>query len=180
MNRGEKQQEIDELTGHFQKSKIAVCAEYRGLTVAQVNTFRKNLRDGNSFGRVAKNSLLKLSLKKAYKDQTEGIQKFSDLLDGPNLVVFSYQDPVSPAKVIAKFKKDNEKLKIKGAIVDGKFLDPNGIEEYSKLPSREEILAKLLCLLNTPATQLLRVMKASAEQVVRVIDAHRANLEKKG
>ena len=91
-------------------------------------------------------------------------------------MVFGKEEAVGPAKVLAKFAKDHEHLEVKGAWFSDAFLDSKGVVAVSKMPSREETLAKLLALLNTPAQQLMRLMNAPAQQVVQVIKAHEQKL----
>lgn len=180
MDRVEKQQEIELLDGLFAKSQITICADYRGLTVAQVTELRKNLRKNDCFGKVVKNTLAKISIERSFKEaKAAELEKFSNLLEGPSLMVFSYSDPVAPSKILSEFAKSNDKLKIKGGWLDGSFVDAPGVDMLAKLPGKQETLGKLLGLLAAPATQLVRLLQAPSTQIVRVIDAHRENLEKK-
>ena len=177
MDRSEKQEEITFLQGCFAKSTIALCANYRGLTVGQITSLRKQLRDGGSVARVSKNTLAKISAQKGLsKAAAAEIEKFVKLMDGPSLFVFSESDPVTPAKILTKFAKGNDKLKIRGAIFEGACMDAKGVQDLSLLPSREELLAKLLALMNAPATQLLRLIQAPGTQVVRVLNAQKDKL----
>lgn len=179
MDRAERQAEVDFLAKGFQSTQIALCADYRGLTVAQITKLRKELRANKAIGRVVKNTLARISANKVYTDSNAAeLEKFSELFTGPSLLVFSESDPVSPAKVLAKFAKDNKKLQIKGGWFEGKFVDAKGVDTLSQMPSKEELLGKLLALLNAPATQLLRLMKEPSAQVVRVIAAQKDKLEK--
>lgn len=179
MDRAERQAEIDFLADGFKKSQIALCADYRGLTVAQITKLRKDLRAGKAVGRVVKNTLARISSKKVYADSNAAeLEKFNELFTGPSLLVLSESDPVSPAKVLTKFAKDNKSLQVKGGWFEGKFVDAKGVDTLSQMPSKEELLGKLLALLNAPATQLLRLMKEPSAQVARVIAAQRDKLEK--
>lgn len=181
MNREEKQQEVETISASFATAQSALCADYRGLTVAEVTTLRKELRKNGAQGKVVKNTLARLAAERAYKDADAAqLKKFMELFEGPSLVIYSDKDPVAPAKVIFAFAKDHQNLKIKGGWVDGQFLDSSGAEQLAKMPGREETLAKLLALIAAPATQLVRLFAAPATQVVRVIDAQRQNIEKKG
>lgn len=181
MDRSEKQVELEKIGASFAAAQVALCADYRGLTVAEITTLRKELRKNGARGKVVKNTLARLAAEKAYKDaDAEHLKKFMQLFEGPSLVIYSETDPVAPAKVVYAFAKDHQNLKIKGGWVDGQFIDVAGTESLSKMPGREEILAKLLALIAAPATQLVRLLAAPATQVVRVVDAHRQNLEKKG
>jgi large subunit ribosomal protein L10 len=181
MNRAEKQTEIEMLSGAFSGSAIALCADYRGLTVSEIGSLRSELRKTGSSSRVVKNTLAKIAAGKAYEATAgEELDKFLGLFQGPNFIVFSDEDPVAPAKVIAKFAKEHGHLEIKGAWFDGGFVDVEGVKQLSTMPSKEELLAKLLNLMNAPATQLLQVMQAPSREVVQVLEAQRAEIEKKG
>jgi large subunit ribosomal protein L10 len=175
MERAEKQIEIDGLASRFSKAQIALCADYRGLTVAQVTTLRRNLRGVGAVARVVKNKLAKRSVDSTISGADKEL--FLKVFKGPSFVVFSDVDPVAPAKVIADFAKLNEKFSVKGAWVDGKFLDAAHVEQLSKMPGKKELLAQLLSLINTPATRMVGLLAAPAGQVVRVIDAQRKKIE---
>ena len=179
MNRAEKEVEVQNLQSGLQKSAIAISADYRGLSVAQITKLRRSLHEKGIRAKVVKNTLARIAAKNCFAsgDQAQ-LEKFVDSLIGPSFLALSESDPVTPAKVLVDFAKDNEKLQIKGAWFENKFLDRSGVKEISSMPSREETLAKLLALLNTPATQLLRLMKEPASQVVRVFGAQKDKLEK--
>jgi large subunit ribosomal protein L10 len=180
MNRAEKQAEVDFLSDCLTKSQIALCAEYRGLSVAKMTQLRRDLRAAGSQGRVVKNTLARISAARALKGRTSSeVEQFLDLLQGPVLMIYSFNDPVEPTKVVAKFAKDNEKLQIRGAFVDGEFVDAKGVDVLSKMPGKNELLSQLLRVINAPATNLVRLLHAPATQVVRVLDAHRENMEGK-
>jgi large subunit ribosomal protein L10 len=183
MNRQEKEVEVAKLGKALGSAQAALCADYRGLTVLEITDLRKQLRKAGSRGVVVRNSLARIAAGKALKETGASeaeVKKFVDMFHGPALIAYSDSDPVAPAKVISGFAKDHQNLKIKGGWVDGTYLDEAGVDTLSKMPGREETLARLLRLIATPATQLVRLIAAPATQVVRVIDAHRTNLEKKG
>lgn len=180
MDRQERQEEINYLHEWYGKAQVALCVDYRGMNVDQITRFRKELRQNGAVGRVVKNKLNGLAVDKALSgSNTDFIGQFKGIFKGPSLLIISESDPVAPAKVVAKFAKENQSLQIKGAWLDGTFLDKKGVEELSKMPGRKEVLAQLLALLNTPATQLLRLMTTPARQMVTVLDGHRKNLEAK-
>ncbi len=175
MNKAEKHGEVEFLAERFRGAQISLCADYRGLTVAQFTKLRRELASNNCKGRVVKNTLARLAINKGISDSTER-EKFHSLLVGPSLVIYSDADPIAPAKIVAKFQKDFQAFQIKGAWFEDKFIDKAGVEALSSMPSREETLAKLLALINTPATQLLRLMNEPASQVVRVLAAQKDKL----
>ena len=182
MERAEKVSEVEFIAGAFTKAQVALCADYRGLTVAEVTKLRKKLREGGAQARVVKNTLAKISAKKAFASAgADQLAKFVAMFEGPSLLVVSETDPVAPAKIISDFVKESkEKLRIKGGWVDGSCLDSSGVDALSKMPGKKETLAKLLNLLMAPATQFVRLLQAPGSQVVRALEAHRKNLEEKG
>ena len=181
MERAEKQAEIEYLTECLSKTQATLCADTRGLTVAEITELRRELHKTGCAGRVVKNTLARITARKVFDTANQDeLKKFLALLEGPSFVVTNASDPVAPAKVITKFAKDKNKMTIKGGWLDGAFLDSKGVESLSQMPGKEQILGKLLGLLAAPATQLVRLLQAPASQLARVIEAHRANLEKKG
>lgn len=181
MNRQEKQEELALLRDRFSKSQISIMADFKGLTVEQMTKLRRELRAVKATVRVTKNSLAQIVVKDVYKDDDAAdLEKLAGLLVGPNIITFATDDVVGPAKVLAKFAKDNDKFQIKGGWLEGEFLNTQGVEQLSTLPSREETLAKLLSLLNAPATKVVQLLQAPGTQVVRLLGAYKAKLESQG
>ena len=179
MEKAQKVLEVQKFSDGLASAKITICADYRGVTVAQATKLRNDLRSAGCDAKVYKNTLAKLSVEEVLKEaETAEKEKFSKLFHGPSFVVFGNEDPVAAAKVLQKFAKECEAFQVKGGWFDGSFLDQKGIDSVASLPGREESLAKLLYLLNTPATQLVRVLAASGTQVVRAIAAYKEKLEK--
>lgn len=175
MDRAQKHTEIEALSKRLAGSALALCADYRGLTVGQVTTLRRNLKNVGASAQVVKNKLAKRSVDAALTGADK--DAFLAVFKGPSFVVFADTDPVAPTKVLADFAKTNSKFEIKGAWVDGKFLDLSQVEALSKMPGKKELLAMLLSLINTPATRLVGLLQAPGSQMVRVIDAQRQKLE---
>jgi large subunit ribosomal protein L10 len=183
MSRADKSAAVSELTGDFKKSVVSVIADYRGLTVMQMTTLRRNLRKAGCKAKVVKNTLARLSVKSATAGGAESeVTRFLDTLTGPSFVVFSDSDPIAPTKVLVDFAttKGNEKFRVKGCWLDGAFVDPAGVTELSKMPGRLETLAMLLNLISAPATRLARVMNESGTCVARVVEAQRKKLGGEG
>jgi large subunit ribosomal protein L10 len=179
MERSEKEQEVQFLTDCLTKSQVSVLADFRGMTVADVTTLRKDLMKAGARTRVVKNNLAVLAAERVYKDApADDLKKLLGLFKGPNVMIFSENEIVEPVKTLVKFAKDRETFKLKGAWFEGRFLTTDGVDQLSKMPSKEEILAKLLALIQAPATQLLRLISAPGTQLVRVLEARRAQLEK--
>ena len=167
MKRQEKEQQVADIQGLLSNVQTAVIAEYKGLTVDELNVLRRELREVAGEYRVAKNTLVALAL--------EGTQHLSlkGLLKGQNGLVLGRGEPVDLAKVVTRYASENEKFVIKGGVTEGQFLDPSQMEALAKLPSRDALRAQLLGLLSKPATQLVGVLAAPASQLARVLDARR-------
>jgi len=184
MNRAEKQEVVGELVNSFGNAQVALCADARGLTVAQITELRKELMKVGARGKVVRNTLVRLSIKEGLASEKQPeVERFVNIMKGPSFVIFGNEDPVAPAKVLSDFLKKGAgklSLTVKGAWLDGVFLDEKGVETLSKLPGKTETIAKLLALLNAPATQLLRLVKEPAAQTVRVIGAQMDKLKESG
>lgn len=178
MEKAEKQAELESLGQSFGASQIALCADYRGLTVAQMTELRRGLRKVGSSGQVVKNTLARISVERSCKDADGAeVDKFKRVFEGPSFLVFGADDPISAAKLLAEFSKKHQPFKIKGAWFEGSFVDPAGVEMLAAMPSREELLAKLLAVISAPATQLVRLLQTPATQVTRVVEEQRKKLE---
>jgi large subunit ribosomal protein L10 len=165
VNREEKTALIADINARLKGSTLAVIAEYRGLTVVQLNRLRRELKQVGGAYRVAKNTLTRRALKDT------AFEKLEQLLTGPAGLVTAAADPVAVAKVLVKFAEQHDKLKITGAVLDGTVLPAENVNALAKLPSREVLLAQLLGLINAPAAQLLRTMQEPAARVVRLLGA---------
>ena len=152
MNRDEKVAEVEELNGKFAKAKIAIVADYKGLTVPVLQELRHNLRRNEAEFRVAKNSLL---IRAVEDTEYKGLQ---DQFVGTTAVTVSYDDPVSPAKILAEFSKDHPELKIRSASLDGKLLSVDEVIALSILPSKEVLLSQMLSVMNAVPTGLVQVL----------------------
>ena len=168
----EKKQKITEdLHERFSKSVIVVVADYKGLDVSSMNALRRKLREEDIEFQVAKNTLLV----RAAKD-TE-VALIEDYFKGPSAVALSYTDPVAPAKILAQFAKDNQKLEIKGGVLKNKVLDVEAIKALAKLPSREVLLGQLLSVLNEVPTSFVRTIAEIPRSLLNVLTAIRDQKE---
>jgi len=152
LKREEKVAIISELNDSFSKSKFSVVADYRGLSVAQMQKIRIELRKVDSEIRVAKNTLLRRAVAETDSDV------LSDDFTGTTAVVMAYDDPVGPAKALAKFADDHDKFIIRSAVLEGEKLGPAELKALSKLPSKEVLLSQLLSVLNGVPTGLVQVL----------------------
>ena len=165
MDRAEKSELVATLNQVFKDTGTVVVAHYAGLSVADMTAFRGKMRDAGAGVKVAKNRLAKLALKGT------DIETIADLLKGPTVVAYS-RDPVAAAKVAIDFAKTNEKLVILGGAMGRQSLNPEGVKALASLPSLDELRAKLVGMLQTPATRIASVVAAPAGQIARVIGAH--------
>ena len=172
--RQQKEARVQELNDKFAQATSAVLVDYKGSSCDELNTLRSELRPSGAEFAVVKNTLAKLAVKGTQAE------KLVDDFVGPVAVVWSGEDPVTPAKVLAKHAKDNEVFNLKSAVLDGELLDESGINNLASLPSKEELLAKLLSLINAPAVQLLRTINAPASQTVGVLGAWQRKREESG
>ena len=165
MDRSEKKQLVSSLRQGLIESSLVVVAHQTGLTVAEVSNLRRQMREEGVQFKVAKNTLARLAV---VETRNEGIHS---LLSGPTTLAYS-KDPVAAAKVAVKFAKNNEKFKIIGGALSGKVLDEKEIETLSKLPSLDELRAKIIGIISTPATRIAGIMQAPAGQLARVFSAY--------
>ena len=156
-----KQSEVEVYKEKFEKSKLVILADYRGISVGDVTKIRSDLRKSNTEYKVAKNSILQFAAKGA------NLEELTGLLEGPTAIAFSYDDYVEPAKVIYDYAKGSEFYKIKGGVMDGKIITVEEIERLAKLPSKEMLL-----------TQLATVLLANIRNLAVVINQVKENKEK--
>jgi large subunit ribosomal protein L10 len=165
VNREEKTALIADIAARLRGSTLAVMTEYRGLTVAQLNRLRRELKQVGGTYQVTKNTLTRRALKDT------AFEKLEQLLTGPTGLVTAAQDPVAVAKVLVRFAEQHDKLKITGGVLEGAVLPAANVSALAKLPSREVLLAQLLGLINAPAAQLLRTIQEPAAQFARLLGA---------
>ncbi len=153
-----KQPIIDEIKGYVGDAKGAVLVDYRGLTVEQDVRLRRALREAGVVYKVYKNTMLHLAFEGTDYDQLD------KHLEGPTAVAFGIDDETAPARILNNFAKEAEALEFKGAVVGGTYYDVDGIKELAKIPSRDELISKLLGSLQSPITNLARVLNQIAEK----------------
>ena len=149
----------------FRASSVVVVAHYAGLTVAQMQTLRKQMKQAGAAVKVTKNRLTKIAL-----DGTDAAVVIP-LLKGPTLIAFS-GDPVAAPKVATDFAKAHEKFVILGGAMGTTALNPDGVKALAALPSLDELRAKLVGLIQAPATKIAQVVNAPAAKVARVVQAY--------
>lgn len=165
VDRAEKKEAVAALHQTFSKASVVVVAQYSGLTVAQMQRLRKQMKQGGARVQVAKNRLAQIALKGT------DVAAISPLLKGPTLLAYS-SDPVAAAKAAIGFAKDHEKFVILGGAMAKTALDAEGVKSLSTLPSLDELRAKLLGLITAPATKIAQLTTAPAAKVARVVSAY--------
>lgn len=165
MDRTQKAELVSELNAVFGEVGVVVVTRNLGLTVAQSTALRQKMREAGASYKVAKNRLARIALKDT---DYEGI---GDLLTGPTALATS-GDPVAAAKVAVEFAKTNEKLEIVGGAMGTVVLDAEGVKALASMPSLDELRAKLVGLIQAPATKLATVTQAPAAQLARVFGAY--------
>lgn len=165
MDRAEKKQAVAALNEVFSKAPVVVVAHYSGLTVAQMQKLRKQAREAGASVQVAKNRLAKIAL-----DGTS-VASIGPLLKGPTLIAYS-DDPVAAPKVAVTFAKDHDKFVVLGGALGATALDPDGVKSLATLPSLDELRAKLVGLIQAPATKIAQLTTAPASKLARVVQAY--------
>lgn len=154
----QKEEEVKALAEKLKNAKLVLLTDYRGITVEDVTSLRNTLRDTKSEYKVIKNNIVKRAL------DANGENELDSVLVGPTAVVIAEEDYVEPLKAIYKFSKDNDFYKIKGGIVEGKVMTTEELITLAKLPSRQELLAKLAGALLGNITKLAVALDAVREQ----------------
>jgi large subunit ribosomal protein L10 len=161
----ENTESVAELKERFAGVQTAVLTEYRGLTVRQLSDLRKQLKGASAEYKVVKNRLARIAIKDSALD---GLGKH---LTGPTGVAYTRHDPVSVAKALQTFVKNNPALTIKVGVVEGKVLEAAALKSLADLPSKEALRAQLVGALQGPLSQLVTLLTAVQGQLVRVIEA---------
>ncbi len=165
MDRAEKKEAVSDLHDVFEKAAVVVVAQYSGLTVAQMQRLRKQMKQNGASVQVAKNRLAQIALKGT------DVASISPLLKGPTLLAYS-SDPVAAAKAAMAFAKDHEKFVVLGGAMGKTALDAKGVAALATMPSLDELRAKLLGLIVAPSTKIAQLVSAPAAKVARVISAY--------
>ena len=152
-----KQPIVAAIAEDVKDAQAIVLVDYRGLTVAEDTELRKQLRDAGIIYKVCKNTMMKRAFEGT---EFEGLAQY---LEGPSAIAVSKSDATAPARIICKFAQTAAKLEVKAGVVEGKVYDENGVKALSTIPSREELLSKLLGSIQSPIANFARVIKQIAE-----------------
>ena len=169
--RPEKVAAVEGLEQRLKASSVIILTDYRGLSVDEIGALRGRLRDADVEYRVTKNTLLALAAERC------GLHSLSAYLNGPTAAVFGKDDPGVAARLLQDFIRQYRKLEIKGAVIDGEALDADAVRLLATLPSRAELQARAIAMIQAPLRSLVTVLNSSASALVYVIDAYRSRRE---
>ncbi len=169
--RPDKVAEVEALEERLRNSTIVILTDYRGLTVGEIGTLRGKLRGASLEYRVAKNTLLSRAA------QNVGVRGLDPHLSGPTAVVFGKDDPGVPARLLQDFIRQFRKLEIKGGVVEGHALDAAAVQALATLPSKPELLARVVGGIQAPLFSLVMVLNAAPRGLVTALEAIRGKRE---
>ncbi|MEX2426545.1 MAG: 50S ribosomal protein L10 [Thermomicrobiaceae bacterium] len=169
-----KYQEVEEITELLKGSTLTILTNYRGLSVTDMQRFRRELRESGSTFRVVKNTLTGIAADNA---EMSVIREF---LEGPTAIVTSGEDPVAPAKATREFARISRILEIKAGVLDGNLIPASEVDRLASLPSRDELLAKVVGGLNAPIAGLVGVLSGPIRSLAYVLQARASQLEENG
>ena len=158
MNKEQKKNYITEMSTHFENSKAVMVTHYQGLTMVQLDELRARMREHGIIFKITKNRITKLALVKTK------CKDLSDLFTGPTAVAFG-EDAIMSARILSKFSKENENLKLIGGIMDNEVLDQSGVLNVASLPTLDEARANIVGILNAPASKLVSIFLAYSEKM---------------
>jgi len=170
VDRTAKEDFVASMQKTFEDSSIVVVTHYTGLTVSEMSDLRAQMLEVGASFKVTKNRLTRIAL------EGTKYQPLEDMFNGPTAIAYS-KDPVAAAKATVNFSKDNKKLVVIGGALGEEQLDLEALKKLASLPSLETLRAKILGMINTPATRVAGVLKAPAGQVARVIGVHSLNID---
>ena len=160
-----KEAEVAEIQEKLQKSQSVMFLDYRGLTVSEVTELRNKMRAAGVEYKVIKNTMMRRAAQEA------GVEGLDEILEGPTAVAFGYEDPVAPAKILVDFIENAKKTQLKGGVLVGRAMSQAEIKDLASLPSKEQLLAKLMGSLNAPVTGLVMALSGIPRKLVYALNA---------
>ena len=158
MNKEQKKNYISEMTTQFENSKAIMVTHYQGLSMTQLDELRSKMREHGIIFKITKNRITKLALEKTK------CKDISNLFSGPTAIAMS-EDAITSAKILTKFSKENENLKILGGIMGNDILDVAGVQNVATLPTLDEARAKIVGILRSPAQKIASILLAPASKI---------------
>ena len=160
-----KEQVVEEIKDRFADAQAVLLVDYRGLSVKELELLRVKLREAGAELRVYKNSLTEIAMREL------ALPSMTSYLAGPTAFVFTSEDPVAPAKALTTFAKDHKALELKAGLVENQVVGPDGVKAIAMLPSREELIARLLGTMLNPIVGFARVLNGPVEAFARTVSA---------
>ena len=160
-----KDEKIEKIKEKVDKAQVAILTNYQGLTVEEITKLRRSIQKGGGDYMVTKNTLTKIAIKDTQ------YEVLSESLKGPSAIAFGFEDPVSPAKALSQFIKEAKKGEIVAAVLEGKLLSAQEAKALANLPTKEELYAKMLGCVNSPATGIVGSINAVMAQLTRAMAA---------
>ena len=158
MTKEQKKVYIDEMSKQFENSKAVMVTHYQGLTMPQIDDLRSKMREHGIIFKITKNRITKLALEKTR------CKDLANLFTGPTAVAFG-EDAIMSARILSKFAKDNENLKLIGGIMENEVLDQAGVQNVATLPTLDEARANIVGILNASASKLVSILLARSEKM---------------
>ncbi len=162
-----KSEKLAKMKEYIEKAQVAVVSDYKGLTVEEITKLRRSIQQEDGDYMVTKNTLAKIAIKDT------PYEVLSDILTGPVAIAFGFKDQVTPAKALSKYIKDTKKGEILAAALDGKLLNAKEAKALADMPSKEEIYAKMLGSINSPASGLVYTVNGVMAALTRAVAAVR-------
>ena len=166
-----KEKKVEEIKADLQKAKVIVLTDYRGLIVAEINKLRRMLKEEGVQYKVVKNTLTRLALREL------GLADLELYLQGPTAMAYGYDDPVVPVKLLVKFARGNEHLKIKGGVLEKNILNEKELRQIAGLPPKDVLLSKTLTCFQAPLAGMLNVLQGNVRNLIYVLEAIRKQKE---
>lgn len=166
----QKARQIEALVDQFERAQLTVVANYRGLSVSQLQDLRASLREANAEFTVAKNTLTRIASGRV------GVEIPEEHLEGPTALMFAYEDVVAPAKALTDFVRSSRVLELKVGVMEGQVLATSDLEALASMPPREELLGKLVGMLASPMSRTVGVLGGPSRSLVNVLSARAEQL----
>lgn len=165
MPTAQKAETVDEIKQKLTSSSAVILTDYRGLTVKEMQALRGKLREAGGEVKVYKNTLTELALREL------ALPEMDELLQGPTLFTFAGEDPVAPAKALMDFAKDHKQLEVKGGFIERRVVGPEQVKALASLPSREQLIAQLMSVMQAPITGFARTLNGPVSAFARALNA---------
>lgn len=167
--------QLNELKAEFQRAQVVISANYRGLNVARMSQLRRALREAGVDVKVVKNRIAGMAADEAQRPELR------EIISGPTAIAVGFDDPVAPAKAFTKYVEESRlPIEVHGAWIDGQILDGKGLAEFSKIPSREELIAQIAGKFQSPLQTFAGLLQATVRDFTGLVESRAGQLEEQG